>query len=320
MLHILLMILKIIGIVLLAILGILVALLLIILFVPVRYRVKGKKQEDDINGTAKVSWLFGLISVVVQYQEKSVVLKVRLFGINLLKFIEKIKCRKKSSPKIKKQKTIKQESKPVQKKTTEQSGDNLESKEDTKNTQKMVSSEKEDQPSKPKQTVSKTVSENSDISTLGKIKNTVLEIIKIPSRIVAVIRKFRLTIHNIYDTINHWREFLADDTTKAALTLVKGHIFRLFVHIRPKKIRGQIIYGFEDPCTTGQVLAGISAFYPLYYKSLSITPDFTKQVFEGYLDFKGRVYSFYLVKTLLVIFFDKNIQSIIHKFRNKEAS
>lgn len=316
MLHILLMILKIIGIVLLAILGILVALLLIILFVPVRYRVKGKKQEDDINGTAKVSWLFGLISAVVQYQEEAVDLKVRLLGINLLKFIEKIKNRKMSSQKIKKQTTIKQESKPIQKKTTEQSGDILKTKEDTKNTKESKVSEKGEQSSKSKETAP----EKANISIFEKIKNTILEIIKIPSRIVEMIRKFRLTIHNIYDKISHWREFLTEDTTKAALVLVKGHIFRLFMHIRPKKIRGQIIYGFEDPCTTGQVLAGISVFYPLYYRSLSITPDFTNQVFEGNIDLKGRIYAFYLVKTLLVIFFDKNIQSIIHTFRNKEAS
>ena len=47
MLHILLFVLKIIGIIITAILGILVLLLCIVLFVPYRYEIKGRSEGTD---------------------------------------------------------------------------------------------------------------------------------------------------------------------------------------------------------------------------------------------------------------------------------
>ena len=58
--HVILTILKILGILLLVILGLLLAIVLSVLFVPVRYQLEGEKPSpgwSEANGKIRVSWL-----------------------------------------------------------------------------------------------------------------------------------------------------------------------------------------------------------------------------------------------------------------------
>ena len=68
MIHILLMILKIIGVILLVILGLLLTAVLLILFVPVRYRAD-VSFDGKPDGEAAVSWLLHLVRIRVSYHE-----------------------------------------------------------------------------------------------------------------------------------------------------------------------------------------------------------------------------------------------------------
>lgn len=63
LLHILLFLLKLIGIVLLVILGLIVLILAIILLTPIRYRI-GASKYQTIQAEGKVTWLFRLIEMV----------------------------------------------------------------------------------------------------------------------------------------------------------------------------------------------------------------------------------------------------------------
>lgn len=63
LLHILLFLLKLIGIVLLVILGLIVLILAIVLFTPVRYRI-GASKYQSIQAEGKVTWLFRLIEMM----------------------------------------------------------------------------------------------------------------------------------------------------------------------------------------------------------------------------------------------------------------
>ena len=71
MLHILLLILKIIGILLLCILGMLVLGVVCVLFVPVRYRIEVVRNEGDgeppFGATVKITWLLHFVNVVVRF-------------------------------------------------------------------------------------------------------------------------------------------------------------------------------------------------------------------------------------------------------------
>jgi len=71
MLHILLLVLKIIGIVLLCILGMLILGTACALFVPVRYQIeavrKEGKGEPPVAITVKITWLLHFVNVLVRF-------------------------------------------------------------------------------------------------------------------------------------------------------------------------------------------------------------------------------------------------------------
>lgn len=81
MLHVILLILKIIGIVLLVILGLLLAVILVVLLVPFRYRIQGGYHEKP-KGGVRVTWLLHALSVAITYDEKlDVLVKVLIFKV-----------------------------------------------------------------------------------------------------------------------------------------------------------------------------------------------------------------------------------------------
>lgn len=304
MLHILLIILKIIGITLLILISLVLFLLLSILFVPVRYRIGGTKEEDNIQGYFSLSWFLGVFRIRGSYAEQSFSYKIRLFGMDVRKLFHNSKKRKNRKKKKSNPQTI-EKSSVSQKK--EPASEPEESKKEI--IEKTVTSSEEAPHESKKHT-----------QILQKIRAVFKKMIKLPGKIVKAVKNFVLTIRGICDKISYLKELWLQETTQKAVSLIKVHLKKSFKHILPKKIKGNLYFGFEDPCTTGQVLAGISIFYPYYYRSIQVTPDFTKSVLEGTISCKGRIYGFFVLKTVLCIYFDENIQSIIEKFQNKEAS
>ena len=63
MLHIVLTILKVIGIILLVILGILLAVILLVLFVPLRYRLNVRRGNTPLTVDGRVTWLLHLLRI-----------------------------------------------------------------------------------------------------------------------------------------------------------------------------------------------------------------------------------------------------------------
>ncbi|MDO4277650.1 MAG: DUF2953 domain-containing protein [Lachnoclostridium edouardi] len=57
----------------------------------------------------------------------------------------------------------------------------------------------------------------------------------------------------------------------------------------PKKVRGKLYIGFEDPYMTGQAMAVAGLLCPIYKNALQVYPDFENQILEGELFIKGRV-------------------------------
>ena len=77
-------------------LGLILVAVLLILFCPVRYRASGTKETDsfrDISARARVSWLFGVVSFQLQYQNGTSAFDFRLFGIPIMKLIQKFRNR-----------------------------------------------------------------------------------------------------------------------------------------------------------------------------------------------------------------------------------
>ncbi|MCI8854756.1 MAG: DUF2953 domain-containing protein [Lachnospiraceae bacterium] len=80
--HVIVLILKIIGISLLTILGLILLLLLLALFVPVRYQAHAKKQEE-LWCRGRITWLFHLVSIPIAYEKGELSFRLKLFGITV---------------------------------------------------------------------------------------------------------------------------------------------------------------------------------------------------------------------------------------------
>ena len=97
------------------------------------------------------------------------------------------------------------------------------------------------------------------------------------------------------------KKLLDATATKNTLSLAKKQIFKIIKHILPRRIRGYVHYGLDDPSTTGEILAVISAFYPVISPHLEIVPDFNDKVLEADVHIKGRIHLIYIVGAALRI-------------------
>ena len=86
MVHIILAILRIIGIILLIVLGIAAALILLVLFWPVEYQIHLRKEDQPFEAEGRAGWLFHLLSADVQIRERTGTITLKVFGRGLKTF------------------------------------------------------------------------------------------------------------------------------------------------------------------------------------------------------------------------------------------
>ncbi len=135
--------------------------------------------------------------------------------------------------------------------------------------------------------------------------------------------KIKYTCKQIYDRIVNARngvqsviDFCTDPIHRDALHKVIRQVRYLYRHLKPKKATIRVLYGFEDPCTTGQVLAGLSVLYPFVADIAEITPDFEQKVLDGYLYAKGTVRIGCLVYALLRLVLSGHVRTTYHDIQN----
>jgi hypothetical protein len=333
MITILLTVLKILGITLLCLLALLLVLLLLVLFVPVRYKIKGcRKQEEDVpfRVYAKVSWLLSLFQGTFSYPEEAF-LKVRVLGIRLLpsrksekKEPKEKKQAKTEASKAKTSKTEdsktgtseteaekKESNKTESSKTENKKAENTEEKAvkpesaKTEQEQKASGDKQEEQEQEPEPTVS------------GFMKG-----------LLSVFKNIQYTIRQIYDkikeiikNISFYLKIIRSDSFQRAWKLCSREAFSLIKSVLPQRLKADLIIGTGDPASTAQILAIMGILYPLTGEYISITPDFENTIAEGDFFIKGRITVFRLVKTAAKIYFNRDFRRIIRLLRkgSKEA-
>ena len=77
------------------------------------------------------------------------------------------------------------------------------------------------------------------------------------------------------------------------------------------------MFGFDDPYTTGQILAAVSMGYGWYGKCVQITPCFEEEILEGELWGKGRICSGVLLYQGIRILLDRNFRKLLKQWRGK---
>ena len=165
---------------------------------------------------------------------------------------------------------------------------------------------------------------------LGRLKETVKRFTrKLIGKISGFFRNFHQSVKrlpNIWTEIKNkladgrksferMREILTNEENREVFRLLVSRGKKLFRHVRPKKIKGKLQFGFSDPYRTGQVLTAVSPFYGLYAKELELIPDFEHEVLKGEISVKGRIRMGVVLWTGIRLFLNKNFRRLLKRFR-----
>ena len=134
-------------------------------------------------------------------------------------------------------------------------------------------------------------------------------------KIKCTIRKICDKIKSFWETKEKITSFLTDNVHVEAFKIVKKEIGILARHLRPRRIRGFVRFGFEDPYRTGQVLAGLSILYPFYGENVDIYPDFEQKILKGDLYIKGHIRMVHLMTMLWRLFFNRYIRRTYRDYK-----
>ena len=309
MLHIILLILKIIGIVVLVLLGLLLAALFLVLLVPVRYRVKGSYYGTP-EGEVRITWLMHIVSVTASFQDGFSLL-VRLFSFPVIKpggeteeeaedFM--VQAMENTADKGEEAaKEILEEAKPPDEHP--QSSDSPRESPERENGNSAVSGKTDDESGA-----------QPDKAEPGG---------KTASRFQSVLSKLKFSFTHIYDKLNNIKEkkneiqtWLSDEKNRKTIGLVIRQAKKLILHILPRKGKGNVTFGFGDPYTTGQVLTYLSVIYPFCHKQLEFQPvfDCDSMVLEGEGNFRGRIRLGTIVAVLMRVLLNKNFRVLLKRW------
>lgn len=332
-LHILLIILKIIGIIIAVILGLLLLLLVTFLCVPVRYRLDasmpGEIKESSAYG--RVTWFLRLIRIDVSFEEQELKWRVRIawksFGSEPQKSGHTDTEKKKSEDRPVKTDVEKTETAKIESEKEEaHEKENTASKENRKEQRVESSSrlsEMEEESEEEKRTVesSKTLPENVEeipentpekAGRFAKIKCTIL---KFCDKIKHTVGHAEEKLDSILNKKERIMKELEDPVHRKAFSKVKKEAGKLLKRWKPKVIKGEVQFGFEDPYHTGQALAGLSMIYPFIGEHLLVEPDFERRILKGKVRVRGGFRMMPLVCFLWNLVWCSEIRKTYHDIR-----
>ena len=244
MVHILLLILKAIGILILVLLGLVLAVVCLVLFVPVCYEAGGS-WKDKPAGKGKISWLFGAVSLSAGYDgdESGLTAGVRLFGQKLWE--------------MDKEKEAPETHRPLDEETLRGTDAERKEPEEKKTTlweEKRIPAASAETPQKalPKnpqprpEPEDKRHTEHKKKDVFGRIK-VFLEKLKFS------FQSFCDKLKNIQNIAEEKKAWLEDEENQASLKLLWKQTGRFLRHVCPRGGKGSVTFGFEEPYLTGQV-------------------------------------------------------------------
>ncbi len=286
-------ILKIIGFILLGILALLLAIVLAVLFVPVRYRMEGSRY-DEWKASIKFSWLLHILSFHAVY-DGELNTSLRIFGFHFRRREDEEDFEGAAGD-------LAEDA--VENMADHDAGE-LADVTDEKRTEQTGRPSEERQTAEEPQRTSADSSRSSSEKAAKKKRTSrkkAFPITKIYDRLLAI--KEKLT--EVYETLKK---------EEKTLKLIWKQVKVLVRHISPRRARGKVRFGFDDPYTTGQVLAYISPFYGRYAKGVKIIPVFEEPVLDGELYIRGRIRVGTAVWIILTLWRDQSIRKLWKQWR-----
>lgn len=299
MVHILLLILKAIGILILVLLGLVLAVVCLVLFVPVCYEAGGS-WKDKPAGKGKISWLFGAVSLSAGYDgdESGLTAGVRLFGQKLWEMGEE-----KETPKA---------PWPLDEETLRGTDEERKEPKDRKKPEEKETALWEENQQPRPEPEDKRHTEHKKKDVFGRIK-VFLEKLKFS------FQSFCDKLKNMQNIAEEKKAWLEDEENQASLKLLWKQTGRFLRHVCPRGGKGSVTFGFEEPYLTGQALSASALIYPFFEGNLEICPVFDDTVFEAEGSFKGRIRAGYLLWLGLGILRDGHTRRMLFGFLKGSA-
>lgn len=322
---------KVIGI----LLAVLVIVALAILFAAVRYC--GKISFDDKKAQISIRWLGVVLRVPILITEKDLQWKVRVFGVPILRSDgahKKCRSKKSSAPKAQKRKAEKA-AETVQK---TQESSKQEKKALSVNLEKSPTAPEQEKQIAPKQATDKTEEQNVPKKQSGKTEEQIASKQTTDQReersafrqaderekksrgirqlflwlhnVIKIVRKMKKKVHSVQDLV----DILRSDAGKAFICIVKENVIHLWKQIHPRRMRGKVIFGTGDPCSTGELLGVLALFYAWYGNGVQIIPDFEQKRIEGNVSFRGRIRMITLICIAWRIIKNKDGRKLLHEW------
>lgn len=254
---------------------------LVILFIPLRYDSEGEFSEE-LSFYFRFSWFLKIVrfSIHKQGEKKEQTVKVLFFQI----YPKKAKKKRAHKVSVKEKKEAK--------------------------TSSDKESEGEMELELPVETEERT--EKKEIKkpkVEEKAKKTAKT--KVKKEKEATDKKEESKFQNVVEKLKKFYSFLEEKENERVLSFLIGYIKKLIKAILPRKARGKMIIGLEDPALTGYMAACTSWVY-LYSKGkVHVIPDFQQKIINGNYKIKGKVYLYKLIYYIIRVILDQRVKRLI---------
>lgn len=333
--HLALCVLQILGIVLLALLGIVLVLALLVLFVPIRYKIFFQKElEKDPQIKIYFSWLFPIVWAKMLFEDE-LQFFLRVFGILIIgrkkkKLVYKkkqkqkqLRARKGKSQTSKKnspcKEVTKKEPEPLpanfdedllkeEEEIREKKTGKTEEKITEKNTSQAEEAEAIVEPDGMNVEEESKQKKEKEIFRFLHILWSWRKKIKIWYKNRGkLLKKIRKMPKRLLEEAQPLRMFLKKEENKKGFGMTYRVVMTLLKHGGPKKWKGYIRFGMQNPADTGKVLGIIGAVTGLLGWMPQVEADFTKEIFVADLVASGRIRLVVILKYGIQWFIDDNV-------------
>lgn len=290
MIHVILTILKILGIVLLAILLLAIVLLSVILFVPIRYVIKAD-YHDKAYACVSASWLLKLLRFKLVYDEQGLRYKLKLLFISFMDSDadDEDKPPKKEKKPQKEKKSKKDKPKKKESKEPDNSGFNADDNIDNN----VIDGNAASDSGKDNYT-DNSADDSEEKTAFG-------------NPVVNFFEKLRSGIANAYYKTAEFKEkasqkiadisgFINDEANKEFVRFMKTQIGIVLLHIAPRRYTIRIRFGADSPDVTGKVTGAVSVVMAFLKRdtkkrkgTFEYIPVFDEKALDADVYMKGRV-------------------------------
>lgn len=319
--HIILLILKIIGLLLLGFLCLIILLTTFLLISPFVYsaRISGSDTLESIEAEAKFHWLLNLLSGRIKYENGKINWNLRI-AWKKLGDDRSFSSDTETSLSKKNNKSVLSET------TTQQQKDNIKPQQESVQECKVKNIERIERLEEDHfsfQTDSEADNKGNRALKNKALKKEVGKKIALYERIKKFAEKIKYTFRKMCDTIKLLNEkkdkisaFVKDGIHRQAILRTIKVLKFLFRKWMPDKADLNIEFGFKDPAHTGYVLAFISLIWPFMADYTAIRADFEKKVFRGECFLSGKIRLFFAAAAAVSILLDKNVRVTFRHIRS----